>query len=125
MKRFLITTALLVALSAPSVAQTEQKHGPDLASVHMAFKKPFTMQACTERVANVVRNHTGAGLRIDPLPSGTGLMGEEINIVIRCAPDIKAILFMAAGPKPELLGQTLTFYQAIFEFEVKELGDRK
>jgi hypothetical protein len=120
MKKLLLTSALPVALAAPaSAAQAEQQHAPDLASVYMSFKKPFTMKACTDRVADVIRNHTGTGLRIDPLPSGTGLIGDEINIVIRCAPDLKAILFMAAGPKQELLGQTLTFYQVIFELEVK------
>jgi hypothetical protein len=101
------------------------KHAPDLGSDILILKKPFTMKACTDRVADVVRNHTGAGLRIDPLPSGTGLIGEDIDIVIRCVPNLKAIIFMAAGSNRETVGQTLTFYGAVFEFEVKQIGDGK
>jgi hypothetical protein len=126
MKQFLLTTALLVALVAPGHAEENPtKHPPDVGITHTTFKKSFTMKPCMDRVANVVRNHTGSGLRIDPLPSGTGLIGDEINIVIQCAPDLKAILFMAASPKTDLIGQTLTFYQTIFELEVKELGGER
>jgi hypothetical protein len=123
MKTFIATVALLVALIAPATAQTDEKHGPELGSDYFIFTKPFTMKACTDRVAAVVRSHTGSGLRIDPLPSGTGLIGENINIVIRCAPKLKAILFMAAGSDVETVGKTLTFYGTIFELELKQIGD--
>jgi hypothetical protein len=114
----------------PAAAQTDSqdapaKHAPDLGSDILILKKPFTMKACTDRVADVVRNHTGTGLRIDPLPTGTGLIGEDVNIVIRCVPNLKAIIFMAAGSNMETVGKTLTFYGTIFELEVKTIGSSK
>jgi hypothetical protein len=124
MQKCFFVASVLLALAAPaSAAQAEQQHAPDVASVYMTFKKPFTLKACTDRVADVIRKHTGAEFVIDPMPSGAGITGGGINIVIRCAPDLKAILFVAAGPK-KLLGETLTFYFTIFELEVK-LGERK
>jgi hypothetical protein len=104
--KFLLTTALLVALIAPGYAEeATTKHTPDVGITHLTYKKSFSMKACTDRVADVVRKHTGSGLRIDPLASGTGLVRDDLNIVIQCAPDLKAILFMAAGPNTEVVGK--------------------
>ena len=129
MKKFLlIAAAALVAFVAPVQAEEDTtKHAPpNLVNVQLLYKNPFTMQACTDRVAEVVRKHTGDGWRIDPMPSGVGLLGgDDINIVIRCAPDLKAILMMAAGPDTEVIGKTLTFYSTNFELEVKEIGEEE